>query len=76
MIDWLGLSFTLLGSLSVIKKKKIGFLLMLIGCLCWIGFGIQVESIAVIITNIIFSVVNGFGYYRWNENDKNEIKKD
>ena len=74
MIDWLGLIFTLLGSLSVIKKRKYGFLLMLIGCLFWIGFGFQVDSIAVIITNIVFTVVNAFGYYRWNKDDK--VKKD
>ena len=70
MIDWLGMGLTLAGSLSVIRKKRFGFLLMLLGCLAWIGFGIIVESMAVIVTNIVFSGVNAFGYYKWKKDDE------
>ena len=67
MIDWLGMIFTLTGSLTVIKKNKYGFLLMLIGCLWWIGYGYNIGSVAVMITNVIFSITNFYGFYRWNK---------
>jgi len=69
MFDWIGLILTLIGSLTVIKKNKYGFLFMGFGCLSWIGFGIQVDSLAVIITNVIFFGVNIFGFYRWKKDD-------
>jgi len=69
MFDWLGMILTLIGSLTVIKKNKYGFLFMMFGCLSWIGFGILVESIALIATNIIFSIINVFGFWRWNKED-------
>jgi len=69
MFDWIGLTLTLLGSLTVIKKNKYGFLLMGLGCLSWIGFGLQVNSLAVVITNIIFFVINIFGFDKWKKED-------
>ena len=70
MIDWLGMVLTLAGSFTVIYKIKYGFLLMLLGCLCWIGYGLVAASIAIIITNIVFSGTNIYGFWKWDKDDK------
>jgi len=66
MIDWLGMILTLLGSFTVIYKIKYGFLLMLLGCICWMGYGIIADNLAIIITNIVFSGTNLYGFWKWN----------
>jgi len=67
MIDWIGMVLTLAGSFSVIYKIKYGFILMLLGCIAWMIYGLYVESIAIIITNIVFSGTNLYGFWKWNK---------
>jgi nicotinamide riboside transporter PnuC len=70
MLDWVGMVLTLLGSFSVIYKIKYGFLIMLVGCLFWIGYGVNINSLAVIITNIVFSGTNIYGFWKWDKEEK------
>jgi len=70
MIDWSGMLLTLAGSFSVIYKIKYGFLLMLLGCIAWMIYGWQVGSNAIIITNIVFSGTNLYGFLKWGKDEK------
>lgn len=70
MIDWIGMLFTLAGSFTVIKKIKYGFLLMMIGCLWWCLYGYLNDSIAIIITNVVFTGTNIYGFLEWHKDER------
>ena len=68
-IDWLAMVFTLVAIYQLGNKQRSGFLLMIIGNLCWIGLGVFTASLALIVANSIFAAMNVRGLYKWAAED-------
>ena len=65
--DWIApvLTFTALYLLG--EKNRWGFVVGMVGCLCWIMMGVLVNSIPQIIANIIFFIINLRGWIKWSK---------
>ncbi|WP_062269317.1 hypothetical protein [Endozoicomonas arenosclerae] len=65
-IDWLAMTFTFLAIWQIGNKNRIGFVLMMTGNSCWIAMGFLTDSLAMIIANIIFFLMNLRAVIKWS----------
>lgn len=72
-VDWLAMLLTLIAIYLIGNKAKSGFVLMIIGNLCWIGLGFLSGSIAMILANIVFAGMNMRAIIKWSEDESNEV---
>ncbi len=63
--DWVGMIFGLISTYYLAKGKRLGFIFGVVGGLGWVTFGILTGSVAGVLANICFIVVNCHGYVRW-----------
>jgi hypothetical protein len=68
-IDWLAMLLTLIAIYLIGNKSRIGFYLMIFGNLCWIALGLLSQSIAMIIANFLFVIMNIRAIILWAEED-------
>ena len=75
MLDWIAGAFELSGSYTVGNKKKIGFILNLIGCLMWIivDFISGIYGLLLVVVPAFF--VNIRNFKKWSKNKKIKRKK-
>ena len=69
-IDWLAMMFTFMAIYLLGNKSRYGFAIMIAGNACWVVVGVLTSSVAMIIANIGFFVMNSRGWYRWTADDK------
>lgn len=73
-IDWLALVLTFLAIWQIGNKNKIGFLIMMAGNSCWIAVGVMTDSLAMILANVIFLLMNARALVKWMKEAKsNEV---
>lgn len=71
-IDWIAMVLTFLAILQIGNKNKIGFVLMICGNTSWITVGYLTGSIAMIIANIIFLLMNVRAIIKWSQPEESQ----
>ena len=66
-IDWIAIIMTFLTLYYLGEKRRSGFIFGIVASISWLIFGVLVDSIANIVANIIFIVLNLRGYLNWKE---------
>lgn len=65
--DWVGMVFAFISLYYLGKGRKLGFLLAIFGNISWVIFGMMTESVANILANCIYIVLNVVGWRRWKD---------
>ena len=66
-IDWIAMIMTFLALYYLGEKRRFGFIFGILASISWLTFGVLVDSIANILANVIFIVLNLRGYLNWKE---------
>ena len=66
-IDWLAGVLTILGIYLLGGKKKAGFIVMIIGNISYMAFGLIANSSGVIVANFVFLIMNIRGFINWTK---------
>jgi len=64
-IDWAATVLTIIGLYLLGNKRHIGFLVMISANLVWGILAIKINSIAMIVANVVIIVMNLRGYLKW-----------
>jgi len=72
--DWVGMIFGLISTYYLAKERKRGFLFGVIGGIGWITFGVLTQSVAGVLANATFILLNFRGFVRWKRKRENEEK--
>lgn len=71
ILSVLGASFSLLGNVMLIFKKRYSFLIWTIGNIAWISYALSGEkNLPLIAMNGAYIVINLAAYWRWGINPK------
>ena len=65
-LDWLAMSLTFAAIYLLGNKNRVGFVIMMIGNLCWSGIGLWAHSYAMIAANLGFFSMNVRAFLKWN----------
>jgi len=65
-LDWLAMSLTFAAIYLLGNKNRAGFVIMMIGNLCWSGIGLWAHSYAMIAANLGFFSMNVRAFLKWN----------
>ncbi len=65
-VDWLAMVLTLLAIWFIGNKDKKGFYIHIVGNICWIAMGLMAESLATMLANLAFIVVNIRAIMLWS----------
>jgi nicotinamide riboside transporter PnuC len=66
-VDWLGITFSMLSTYYLGKKRKRGFLIGMGGNLAFMAFGVLASSAANVVANGIYFFLNARGWWKWKE---------
>ena len=66
-VDWIGIMFSMLSTYYLGKKRKRGFLIGMLGNLAFVVFGFMAGSIANVVANGCYFVLNARGWWKWKE---------
>ncbi|KXF83440.1 nicotinamide mononucleotide transporter [Enterovibrio coralii] len=69
-IDWLAMVLTFLAIWQIGNKNKVGFYLMICGNTSWICVGFLTDSLAMMIANVIFLLMNIRAIVKWSQPDE------
>ncbi len=76
MIDWIAAFIGFYGTLLLRKKKKNGFLWLVVMSVLWCIIGFQVMKYGLIFSSLGFIFLNLLGYLEWRkDNEKKEKEK-
>lgn len=64
--DWLAMGLTFIAIHQIGNKQRSGFIFMITGNCTWVVVGILTDSIALIIANIIFAIMNLRAFLKWS----------
>jgi hypothetical protein len=64
-IDWLAMCLTFSAIYCLGNKSRHGFVIQMLGNLCWAAIGVWAHSPAMVIANLGFLLMNVRGYLRW-----------
>ena len=67
-IDWVATICSLVAAYCIGNQQRNGFLLFMFANIAWIGVGALGHSVAIIIGNVLFFLLNLRGYRRWGKN--------
>ncbi len=65
-IDWIAIILTFLAIWQIGNQNKTGFILMIFGNASWIAVGYLTDSMAMIIANFIFCLLNVRAIFKWS----------
>lgn len=65
-IDWLAMCLTFSAIYLLGNKRREGFVIMILGNLCWTSIGMWAHSYAMVIANLGFLAMNVRGFLRWS----------
>ena len=65
-VDWVAMTFTFLAIYLLGNKSRNGFVLMIFGNACWIVIGALTGSIAMVIANFVFLIMNARAWFKWS----------
>lgn len=66
-VDWLAMLFTLFAIWQLGNRQRWGFVNMIIGNAFWIGLGVFTSSLAMVIANSLFAIMNVRALMKWGE---------
>ena len=66
-VDWVGIIFSMLSTFYLGKKKKRGFIIGMGGNIAFIVFGFMAGSVANVVANGSYFVLNARGWWKWKE---------
>ena len=64
-LDWLAMCLTFAAIYLLGNRSRKGFVVMMIGNLCWSAIGIWAGSYAMVIANLGFFSMNVRGFIKW-----------
>ena len=64
-VDWSAVGLTFAAIYLLGNRRRMGFLVMMLGNLCWSAMGIWAGSYAMVIANLGFFSMNVRGYVKW-----------
>jgi hypothetical protein len=64
-LDWLAMVLTFSAIYLLGNKSRSGFLVMMLGNLCWAGIGVWAASYGMLLANLGFFSMNVRGYLKW-----------
>jgi hypothetical protein len=64
-LDWLAMCLTFAAIYLLGNRSRMGFVVMMIGNLCWSAIGIWAGSSAMVIANLGFFSMNVRGFIKW-----------
>ena len=64
-MDWAAVLFAFLSMYYLGNKNIIGFFCGGASCVCWFAYALMTGSVAQIIANIVFLLMNIRGFYKW-----------
>jgi hypothetical protein len=64
-VDWVAMCLTFSAIYLLGSKKRGGFLVMMVGNLCWCAIGLWADSYAMVIANLGFFSMNVRGFLKW-----------
>jgi nicotinamide riboside transporter PnuC len=64
-IDWAGITFSMVATYYLGKKRKRGFLIGMVGNIAFVAFGVLAQSAANIVANGIYFFLNARGWWNW-----------
>lgn len=65
-LDWLAMCLTFSAIYLLGNKSRSGFVVMMLGNLCWSAIGLWAGSLAMLIANLGFFAMNVRGFLRWS----------
>lgn len=65
-IDWLAMTLTFLAIWQVGNKNKIGFIFMIAGNLSCVLLGYMTASVAMVVANFLFFLMNVWAVIKWS----------
>jgi hypothetical protein len=68
--DWLAMCLTFVALYMIGNKQRYGFILMICANGTWLVLGILTSSVALVIANLVFSVMNIRAFVKWSKNDR------
>ena len=68
-IDWLAAGLTIWAIYLLGERQRYGFIIMITGNLAWVLLGVMVDSLAMIVSNLLFMLMNLRGYVAWARGD-------
>lgn len=69
----LGALFSLGGNLFIISKKRIGWIIWILGNISWILVNILGNfNLPMVVMYIVYFIINLVGYIKWYRKDKNK----
>ena len=66
-IDWIATICSLVAAYLIGNQQRNGFLLFMFGNLAWIIIGGLSKSLAIIVGNVLFLLLNLRGYQQWGK---------
>ena len=64
-VDWIAMTFTFVAIYLLGNQSKAGFVTMMCGNSCWVAVGFMTSSVAMIIANVVFLLMNARGWMKW-----------
>lgn len=64
-IDWMAMALTFVAIYLLGNRSRAGFATMMFGNGCWVAIGVLSGSLAMVIANVVFIVMNARGWHRW-----------
>lgn len=68
-VDWLAMVVTFIAFWQMGNKERRGFLMMVVANILWLIIGILTGSIAMLVANVAFAVLNARTYMKWSSED-------
>lgn len=72
-LDWLAMCLTFSAIYLLGNKSRAGFVMMILGNLCWSAIGVWANSYAMVIANLGFLAMNLRGFVRWSPDKSNAV---
>jgi nicotinamide riboside transporter PnuC len=66
--------FSLLALYLIGRRNRVGFLSFIAANVCWVSIGWLTMSLAIMVGNIIFLILNVRGYRNWLNADSNHTR--
>jgi len=64
-LDWLAMCLTFAAIYLLGNRSRTGFVVMMIGNLCWSAIGVWAGSYAMVVANLGFFSMNVRGFIKW-----------
>lgn len=69
-LDWLAMCLTFTAIYLLGSKSRMGFVVMMLGNLCWSVIGAWAHSYAMVLANLGFLAMNFRGYVKWGSSEQ------